>query len=72
MSCPSSLLPMRWRQPIGEERLPTLIQESLAVATRTGAAKGRFFQGDCRHHRAAEGGGLRPTPSSCIEPASDW
>jgi transposase, IS5 family len=29
----------RWRQRMGEERLVALIQESLAVATRTGAAK---------------------------------
>ena len=33
----------RWRQRIGEERLPALIQESLAVATRTGAAKPADF-----------------------------
>jgi len=29
----------RWRQRMGEERLVALLQESLAVATRTGAAK---------------------------------
>jgi hypothetical protein len=29
----------RWRQRMGEERLTALIQESLSVATRTGAAK---------------------------------
>jgi IS5 family transposase len=33
----------RWRQRIGEERLPALIQESLAVATCTGAAKPADF-----------------------------
>src|SRR5215203_4695038 len=34
----------RWRQRMGEERLIALIQESLAVATRTGAAKPANFQ----------------------------
>ena len=33
----------RWRQRMGEDRLATLIQESLAVATRTGAAKPADF-----------------------------
>jgi transposase, IS5 family len=33
----------RWRQRMGEERLVALIQESLAVATRTGAAKPSDF-----------------------------
>src|SRR3984957_11063075 len=33
----------RWRQRMGEERLVALIQESLAVATRTGAAKPADF-----------------------------
>ena len=33
----------RWRQRMGEERLAALIQESLAVATRTGAAKPAEF-----------------------------
>jgi transposase, IS5 family len=33
----------RWRQRMGEERLIALIQESLAVATRTGAAKPSDF-----------------------------
>jgi transposase, IS5 family len=33
----------RWRQRMGEERLKALLQESLAVATRTGAAKPRDF-----------------------------
>ena len=33
----------RWRQRMGEERLSALIQESLAVATRTGAAKPADF-----------------------------
>src|SRR5689334_24955709 len=34
----------RWRQRMGEERLVALIQESLAVATRTGAAKPADFR----------------------------
>ena len=34
----------RWRQRMGEERLIALVQESLAVATRTGAAKPADFQ----------------------------
>src|SRR3954464_8295011 len=34
----------RWRQRMGEERLIALIQESLAVATRTGAAKPADFR----------------------------
>lgn len=33
----------RWRQGMGEERLVALLQESLAVATRTGAASPRDF-----------------------------
>jgi len=33
----------RWRQRMGEERLATLLQESLGVATRTGAAKPSDF-----------------------------
>jgi len=33
----------RWRQRMGEEKLVALIQESLAVATRTGAAKPSDF-----------------------------
>jgi IS5 family transposase len=33
----------RWRQRMGEERLAALIQESLAVATRTGASKPADF-----------------------------
>jgi transposase, IS5 family len=33
----------RWRQRMGEERLMALLQESLAVATRTGAAKPSDF-----------------------------
>lgn len=34
----------RWRQRMGEERLIALIQESLAVATRTGAARPADFR----------------------------
>src|SRR5215218_604542 len=33
----------RWRQRMGEERLVALVQESLAVATRTGAARPSDF-----------------------------
>jgi IS5 family transposase len=33
----------RWRQRMGEEKLAALVQESLAVATRTGAAKPADF-----------------------------
>jgi len=33
----------RWRQRLGEERLLALLQESLSVATRTGAAKPADF-----------------------------
>jgi IS5 family transposase len=33
----------RWRQPMGEEKLVALIQESLAAATRSGAAKPSDF-----------------------------
>src|SRR5215210_7297836 len=33
----------RWRQRMGEERLTTLLQESLSVATRTGAARPADF-----------------------------
>ena len=33
----------RWRQRMGEEKLAALIQESLAVATRTGAARPADF-----------------------------
>src|SRR3712207_4103447 len=35
---------MRWRQRMGEERLIALLQESLAVATRTGAAQPANFR----------------------------
>ena len=34
----------RWRQRMGEERLIALLQESLAVATRTGAARPADFR----------------------------
>src|SRR5829696_3222253 len=33
-----------WRQRMGEERLAALLQESLSVATRTGAAKPADFR----------------------------
>ena len=56
----------RWRQRMGEEKLVALLQESLNVATRTGAAKPRrvrsirpacrLLQGDHRHHRSAQSG----------------
>ena len=48
----------RWRQRMGEEKLTALIQESLATATRTGAAKPSDFS--------------RPTPNSCTGRASGW
>ena len=45
----------RWRQRMGEERLQALLQESLAVATRTGGDEAvRPRPGDRRHHGAAE------------------
>src|ERR1700678_1796838 len=57
----------RWRQRMGEEKLVALIQESLNVATRTGAAKSRrvrsirparrLLEGH-RRHGAAQGGGV--------------
>jgi transposase, IS5 family len=34
----------RWRQRMGEEKLAALVQESLATATRTGAARPSDFQ----------------------------
>ena len=47
----------RWRQRMGEERLVALLQESLAVATKTGAVKpGGLLQGHRRHDGAAQGG----------------
>ena len=76
----------RWRQRMGEDKLVALIQESLNVATRTGAARPAdfskvpdlrisprsqtcgFLPGHCRHHRAAEGGGVsdrRQTDAPC-------
>src|SRR5262249_19767698 len=42
----------RWRQRMGADKLKALLQESLAVATRTEAMKPRCD----RHHGAAEGG----------------
>ena len=58
----------RWRQRMGEEKLIALIQESLNVATRTGAAKSRrmrsirparrLLEGHCRHHGSTEGRGV--------------
>ena len=49
----------RWRQRMGEERLVGADpgEPCGRHAHRRGEA-GRFFQGDRRHHRAAEGGGL--------------
>jgi len=40
---------------MGEERLMALLQESLAAATRLGAAKPSTSVRDRRHHRAGEG-----------------
>ena len=54
----------RWRQRMGEEKLAALIQESLASATRTGAAKPSDFSRSsstppCSRRRSRS----RPTPS---------
>ena len=60
----------RWRQRMGEQRLVALIQESLAVATRAGAAKPADFSKvivDTTRRWP-----FRPTPSSCIGRASGW
>ena len=47
----------RWRQRMGEDKLKTLLQESLAVATRTDAMKpSDLARVVIRHHGAAEGG----------------
>ena len=49
----------RWRQRMGEEKLVALVQESLNVATRTGAARPADFSQDHRRYDgAAEGGGV--------------
>ena len=40
----SSLTRWRWRQRMGEERLTALLQETLSVATRSGAAKPADFR----------------------------
>jgi IS5 family transposase len=63
----------RWRQRMGEEKLVALIQESLSVATRAGAAKPADFSKvivdtTCSPRRSP----FRPTPSSCIGRASGW
>jgi transposase-like protein DUF772 len=61
----------RWRQRMGEDRLAALIQESLAVATRTGAAKYADFSKvivDTTPRRSP----FRLTPGSCIGRASGW
>ena len=53
----------RWRKRMGEERLQALLQESLSVATRTGAMKpSDLAAGDRRHHGAAEEGDV---PDRC-------
>ena len=58
---------------MGEERLVALIQESLAVATRTGAARPADFSkvivDTIVQPRRWP---FRPTPSSCIGRASGW
>ena len=63
----------RWRQRMGEEKLTALLQESLAVATRTGAVKpSDFARGDRRHDGAAEGGDV-PDRRQADEPgARGW
>ena len=60
-------------QRMGEEKLVALIQESLSVATRTGAAKPAtsprsLWTPPCSLRRSP----FRPTPSSCIGRASGW
>ena len=52
----------RWRQRMGEEKLVALLQESLAVATRTGAAKPSDFSLSTRPFRKRPSPS-RPTPS---------
>jgi hypothetical protein len=63
----------RWRQRMGEEKLVTLIQESLNAAPRTGAAKPWTSR---RLSSTPPCSGRRwrfpPTPSSCIGRASGW
>lgn len=45
----------RWRRRMGEERIAAVLQESLAVAVKTGGDEAAGHKaGDCRHHRAAE------------------
>ena len=63
----------RWRQRMGEERLVALIQESLAVATRTGAAKPADFSKVIVDTTVQPKAVAFPTDaSSCIGRASGW
>src|SRR5262249_28463179 len=59
----------RWRQRMGEERLQALLQESLAVATRTQGMK-PSDPSPCRnrYHCAAEGGDV-PDRCQAVEPS---
>src|SRR5436309_8700637 len=52
----------RWRQRMGEEKLQALLQESLAVATRTNAMKPSDLARVVIDHGAAEGGDV---PDRC-------
>jgi IS5 family transposase len=63
----------RWRQRMGEEKLKALLQESLAVATRTDAMKPSdlarvVVTRRCSPRRRFS----RPTPSFSIERANGW
>ena len=60
----------RWRQRMGEEKLQALLQESLAVATRTGRDEAVGLSPvSCRHHGAAEGGDV-PDRRQAAEPGA--
>jgi hypothetical protein len=60
----------RWRQRMGEEKLQALLQESLAVATRTEAMKPSAPRPGCdRHHGAAEGGDV-PDRRQAVKPGA--
>ena len=58
---------------MGEGKLAALIQESLSVATRTGAAKpADFSKVIVTPPFSPRRSPFRPTPSSCIGRASGW
>jgi IS5 family transposase len=63
----------RWRQRMGEEKLVALIQESLPVATRTGAAKPADFSKVIVDTTVQPKAVAFPTDAkSCIGRASGW